>query len=53
MTKVAEKYKPKKIMAAVVEPKTGKVLAMGAASEFRPEYQKRHQLLQRLSVVRV
>lgn len=29
MTKVAQKYNPKKIMAAVVDPKTGKVLAMG------------------------
>ncbi|MBT2573462.1 penicillin-binding protein 2B [Bacillus sp. ISL-51] len=36
MTKVAEKYKPKKIMAAVVEPKTGKVLAMGQRPSFDP-----------------
>ncbi|MCP6683420.1 penicillin-binding protein 2B [Bacillus nakamurai] len=36
MTKAAEKYKPKKIMAAVVEPKTGKVLAMGQRPSFDP-----------------
>lgn len=36
MTKVAEKYKPKKVMAAVVDPKTGKVLAMGQRPSFDP-----------------
>ncbi|MEC1678680.1 penicillin-binding protein 2B [Bacillus mojavensis] len=36
MTKVAKKYNPKKIMAAVVDPKTGKVLAMGQRPSFDP-----------------
>ncbi|MGY5190483.1 UNVERIFIED_CONTAM: penicillin-binding protein, partial [Bacillus amyloliquefaciens DSM 7 = ATCC 23350] len=36
MTRVAEKYKPKKIMASVVEPKTDKVLAMGHRPSFDP-----------------
>ncbi len=36
MTKVAQKYNPKKIMAAVVDPKTGKVLAMGQRPSFDP-----------------
>ncbi|MFS0654212.1 penicillin-binding protein [Bacillus sp. 179-C3.3 HS] len=34
MTQVANKYKPKKIIATVVDPKTGKVLAMGQRPSF-------------------
>ncbi|CAM5590157.1 penicillin-binding protein [Bacillus safensis FO-36b] [Bacillus safensis subsp. safensis] len=34
MTQVAKKYKPKKIIATVVDPKTGKVLAMGQRPSF-------------------
>ncbi len=36
MTTVQKEYKPKKIMAAVVDPKTGKVLAMGQRPSFDP-----------------
>lgn len=36
MTTVQKEYKPKKIMAAVVDPKTGKVLAMGQRPSFNP-----------------
>lgn len=34
MTQVAKKYKPKKIIATVVDPKTGRVLAMGQRPSF-------------------
>ncbi|ASB89727.1 penicillin-binding protein [Bacillus sonorensis] len=36
MTTVQKEYQPKKIMAAVVDPKTGKVLAMGQRPSFDP-----------------
>ena len=36
MTTVRKEYNPKKIMAAVVDPKTGKVLAMGQRPSFNP-----------------
>ncbi|KAA6452965.1 penicillin-binding protein [Bacillus swezeyi] len=36
MTTVQKEYEPKKIMAAVVDPKTGKVLAMGQRPSFNP-----------------
>ncbi|MDA1475649.1 penicillin-binding protein [Bacillus changyiensis] len=36
MTTVQKKYKPKKMMAAVVDPETGKVLAMAQRPSFNP-----------------
>ncbi|NMD69404.1 penicillin-binding protein [Bacillus sp. DNRA2] len=37
LNKVAEEYKPKKIIAVVADPKTGEILAMGQRPTFHPK----------------
>ncbi|MEK3887067.1 penicillin-binding protein [Bacillus sp. FSL K6-3431] len=37
MNKVDEEYKPKRIMAIVADPKTGKILAMGQRPTYHPD----------------